>query len=105
MISTAILSVLSLIEGLIPILGTSTATATIVTSIINALIQLMPYIVNEIGTVYTSVKNIIEQLQNSGAPTPDQLAALAALDAQVDAAWTAVESQIDPDSPTATPAA
>ena len=99
MISQAILAVLSLIEGLIPVLGTSTATATLITSIINTLIQLMPLIVNEISTVYTAVKNIIAQLQNSGAPTQEQLDQLSQLDSQVDAAWTSLESKLDPDNP------
>src|SRR5258708_6611151 len=99
MMSSAILAVLSLVEGLIPILGTSAATATLITNIINALIQLMPYIVSEVSTVYTAVKNIIAQLQNSSAPTPEQMDALAQLDTQVDAAWTALESKIAPDNP------
>lgn len=105
MVSAAILSVLSLIEGFLPLLGTASATTTLITNIINALIQLMPYIVNEVSTVYTSVKNIIAQLQNSGAPTQDQLDALAALDAQVDKAWNDIESQIDPDAPPTAPTA
>lgn len=98
MISSTILAVLAVIEQILPLLGTSSATAAMIESIVAALMQLMPYIVNEIGTVYTAVKNIIAQLQNSGAPTADQLAALASLDAQVDAAWTTVQAQIDPDA-------
>src|ERR1700722_13713457 len=99
MISSTILAVLAVIEQILPLIGTSSATVTMIESIINALTQLLPYIVNEISTVYTAVKNIIAQLQNSGVPTADQLAALTALDAQVDAAWTAVQTQIDPDNP------
>ena len=98
MISSTILAVLAMIEQILPLIGTSSATVTMIASIINALTQLMPFIVNEIGTVYTAVKNIIAQLQNTGAPTADQLAALAALDAQVDAAWLKVQAQIDPDA-------
>lgn len=99
MIPQAILAVLSIVQSLLPVLGTSTATTNIIASIISALTSLMPYIVDEITTVYTAVKNIITQLQNSGAPTADQLAALQSLDAQVDAAWTQVQAQIDPDAP------
>jgi hypothetical protein len=99
MISSAILAVLSLIEGFLPVLGTSTATTAMVGNIIAALTQLMPYIINEVETVYTSVKNIITQLQNSGAPTADQLSALSSLDAQVDGAWATVQAKIDPDAP------
>jgi hypothetical protein len=104
MISTAVLAVLSLIEGFLPLLGTSSATVALVTNIINALTSLMPYIINEVETVYTSVKNIIAQLQNSGAPTADQLAALTSLDAQVDSAWADVQAKIDPDAPGGDPA-
>lgn len=104
MISSTILAVLAMIEQILPLVGTSAATVTLISTVVNALTSLMPYIVNEIETVYTAVKNIIAQLQNSGAPTTDQLAALAALDAQVDAAWTAVQVQIDPDAPGGDPA-
>jgi hypothetical protein len=98
MISSTILAVLAMIEQILPLVGTSSATVTMIESIIGALTQLLPYIINEIGTVYTAVKNIIAQLQNTGAPTADQLAALQSLDAQVDAAWTQVQAQIDPDA-------
>lgn len=104
MISSAILAVLAMIESILPVLGTSAGTVTLVANIISALTALMPYIVNEISTVYTAAKNIIAQLQNSGAPTADQLASLSSLDAQVDAAWTSVQSQIDPDAPGGDPA-
>lgn len=98
MISSTILAVLAMIEQILPLVGTSSATVTMIGSIVSALTQLMPYIVNEISTVYTAVKNIIAQLQNSGAPTADQLAALQSLDAQVDAAWTTAQAAIDPDA-------
>lgn len=98
MISTTILAVLSMIESVLPLLGASSTTASTLASIINALTSLMPYVVNEISTVYTSVKNIIAQLQNTGAPTADQLTALQSLDAQVDAAWTTAQASIDPDA-------
>lgn len=98
MISTTILAVLAMIEQILPLIGTSSATVTVIESVISALTQLMPYIINEISTVYTAVKNIIAQLQNSGAPTADQLTALQSLDAQVDAAWTTAQASIDPDA-------
>lgn len=98
MISSTILAVLAMIEQILPLLGAASPTVTVIESVIAALTQLMPYIVSEIGTVYTAVKNIIAQLQNSGAPTADQIAALQSLDAQVDAAWTTAQTQIDPDA-------
>lgn len=104
MISSTILAVLSMIEGFLPLLGTSSATVTMVSTIINALTSLMPYIVNEVSTVYTAVKNIIAQLQNSGAPTADQLTALQALDTQVETAWVAAQPTFDPDASGGDPA-
>ena len=101
MISTAILAVLSLIEQILPMLGSSSTTVTMIENIISVLTKLLPYIIDEISTVYTAVKNIIAQLQNSGAPTPDQITALQSLDAQVDAAWDAIQTQLDPDAPAA----
>lgn len=99
MMSEAILAVLSIVEQVIPLLGTSSATVTMVTNIINALTQLLPYILSEVSTVYTAVKNIISLLQNSGQMTADQVTALQTLDAQVDAGWATVQAQIDPDNP------
>lgn len=97
--SAAILSVLALIESIIPVLGTSSATTTLITGIINALTQLLPLIIDEVSTVYTSVKNIISLLQNSGTMTADQQASLTAIDTQVDEAWNSVQASIDPDNP------
>lgn len=99
MMSEAILAVLSLIESILPLVTGSSANVQAIDSIINALQQFLPLIVNEVSTVYAAVKNILTSLQSSGALTPDQLAATQALDTQVDAAWTAVEAQIDPDAP------
>ena len=101
MISTAILAVLSLIEQILPMIGTASTTVTMIENIIGVLTKLLPYIIDEISTVYTAVKNIIAQLQNSGAPTPDQITALQSLDTQVDAAWDAIQTQLDPDAPAA----
>lgn len=99
MMTEAILAVLSIIEQFIPLLGTSSATVTMIDNIVNALVQLLPYIVDEVSTVYTAVKNIISLLQNSGQMTADQVTALQTLDAQVDAGWAAVQAKIDPDNP------
>jgi hypothetical protein len=104
MISSTILAVLAMIEQILPMITSSSTTVTMIESIISALTQLMPYIVNEVSTVYTAVKNIIAQLQNSGAPTADQLTALAALDTQVETAWAAVQPTFDPDAPGGDPA-
>jgi len=99
MLSTSISAILAIVQALVPILGTSSATASVIASIIDALTKLMPFIIDEISTVYQSVKNIIAALQNSGAPDQAQLDALNTLDAQVDKAWNDVQAQIDPDNP------
>lgn len=98
MLSTSITAILAIVQSLLPLLGSSNASVILIATVINALTKLMPFIIDEIGTVYTAVKNIISALQNSGAPTANQLAALAALDAQVDTAWIAVQAKIDPDN-------
>lgn len=101
MISSTILAVLSLIEGILPlIMGSQNAqTTSAIDNIINAIEQMLPYIVNEVQTVYTAAMNILSSLENSGALTSDQIAATQALTAQVDAAWNGIVGQIDPDNP------
>lgn len=84
----AITTVLTLIEGLLPELGV-TSSSNIVTQILNALITIVPIIAANATNFITPVKNIIAALQASGNVTPDQIAALQALDAQCDAAFDA----------------
>jgi hypothetical protein len=101
MITTAVLAVLTLIEQILPLLTGGSTTVTLIANIIQALIKFMPLIENEIGTVYTAVKNILAALSSNPAATADQMTALTTLDKQVDDAWNAIESQIDPDAPAA----
>ncbi len=98
MISAAVLAVLTLIEQILPLLTGGSATVTAIESIIATLIKFMPFIEDEIGTVYTSVKSIIAALSSHPASTGDQMKTLQTLDQQVDDAWNAIESQIDPDA-------
>lgn len=100
MISAAVLAVLTLIEQILPLLTGGSTTATLIINIINTLIKFMPLIKDEIGTVYQSVKNIIAALSANPAATADQIATLQTLDKQVDDAWDAIESQLDPDAST-----
>ena len=97
--SQVLTAILALIQQVLPLLaGNQTAqVAAVVAGIIEALVQFTPLIKNEIGTLYTSVKGIITSLQGVTSDT-DQLAALQSLDAQVDAAWAAVEQKLDPDA-------
>lgn len=79
-------SVLAMISQFLPLLGSSSAVSTI-QSIINALKNLVPLIVDEVQLVTPAIKNIIAALSANPATTADQLAQLKALDAQVDAAF------------------
>lgn len=83
----AIEALLALISGLLPSLGIGSAT--VIGKIIEALVTVVPIIANNLPNLLASVKNIIAALQTSGAVTQDQLDQLAALDAQVDAAFEA----------------
>ena len=103
----AIQILLTLIQGLLPSLGV--ASTSVVDQILAALIQIVPIISANAANFLQPVQNIIAALQSSGALTADQLAALAALDAQVDAAFDAAVAA-DPSlkaiaTPPATPAA
>jgi hypothetical protein len=101
MLSSSVLAVLALIEQILPLVmgAQNSQTTQIIDSIIDAIEKLMPYIVNEISTVYQAAQNILTSLQNSGNLTADQIAATQALGTQVDAAWNGVVGQIDPDNP------
>ena len=72
-----------ILEILTAIAGT-TAEASTITSIINALVALIPVLVKEYEVLVPVVKNIIAALQANPATTADQLATLQALDAKVD---------------------
>lgn len=89
MLST-ILTILVQIAGV-------TSEASTITSIINALIALVPTLVQEYKDLVPIVKNIIAALSGNSTTTADQLTTLAALDAQVDAdfeaAATAAQAQ------------
>ena len=93
-----------LIEQFLPMLGTSAATTTMIDSIITALTKLLPLIQPFVGTVYSSVKNIIIALKANPATTQAQWDVLDAIDTQLDAANDAAIAAIDPDAPGATSA-
>ena len=62
----AIQALLGLITNLIPLL-TSSANASLIDSIIKTLTQFVPFIVDEISSLYTPVKNIIAALSATPA--------------------------------------
>lgn len=88
MLSTTIETLLILIEGLMGQLGTG-ASVGVINEILKALIQIVPIIASTFTDFLPSVQNIIGSLRGNGAVTPEQVAQLDALDAQVDAAFEA----------------
>lgn len=93
-IAAVITAVLSMIQQLLPAI-LSSSNATVVDSIISALTGMLPFIVNEIQSLVTPVKNIIAALSANPATTADQLTQLQALDAQLDAAFDAAAADTD----------
>lgn len=80
-------AIISLIEQLIPLLGTSNTN--VIDSIINVMTQWLPLITQEVEALVQPIKNIIAALSANPATTAAQLTTLQALDAQVDAAFEA----------------
>lgn len=90
--SAAITALLALLGQLIPAIS---GDSTLISNIINALIQIIPVLVKEVQDVAPMVKNIIAALKNDPATTADQLAQLETLDAQVDQAFEAAAAQAE----------
>lgn len=88
-----ITAVISLMGQLIPLVGTN---STLITSIIETLIAIIPEIVTEVETLIPPIKNIIAALTANPATSADQLKTLADLDAQADAAFEA--AAVDPEA-------
>lgn len=88
-------SILVLIEQLLP----ASASAQVVTSIIDALVKMMPFIISEVQSLVGPVKNIIAALSANPAALPDQLSQLQALDKQVDDAFEAAAADTDSNTP------
>ena len=82
--STLLQTILSLIPQI-----TSSAT---INQIVTMLINLIPIAVQEAQDVVPLIRNIIAALSNSSSVTPDQVAALKALDAEIDASYDAALS-------------
>lgn len=95
---TLITLILGLIEQVVPLLGASASSTTLIANIVATLENVLPLIINSIPTLYTTVKNIITALTADPSTTADQLKALQALDAAVDAAFDAAAAAVDPDA-------
>jgi hypothetical protein len=98
LIITAVGGVLSLINTILPMIHKGTAGTDKISTVIDTLTKVAPLITDQIGTVYTGVKNVIASIGAHPATSADQMAALRAFDKQVDDAWDAIESQLDPDA-------
>lgn len=92
--TAAISAILALIEQLLPAI-TSAGNVTLISSIITALTNMLPFIITEIESLVTPVKNIIAALSANPATTAAQLTQLQTLDAQVDAAFDAAAGPTD----------
>jgi hypothetical protein len=90
--------VLSVAGAVIPLIPASGGSASM-GKLLEMLTGLAPLITDQVGVVYTGVKNIIASMGSHPATTAAQLEALAAFDKQVDDAWNAIEKQLDPDTP------
>ena len=105
-VSDVILSVLTAVQALLPLLGVSgnaaAAVAAIIgmlTKVVRALERLAPLVGDEVSLIYQGVKSIIASLRSdSVSTTAEQDADLDALDARVDAAWDRIAPQFDPDA-------
>jgi phage-related protein len=85
-ISTILTALLAIIEDIAP-----TAAAGTIGKIIAALVNLLPLIIKEIQALVPIVQNIITALRGNGQITPEQLDALDAMEAQIDADYDAAE--------------
>ena len=90
----AIQAILAMISQLLPLI-TSSANAAMIGSIINALTNMLPFIIQEVESLVVPVKNIIAALSANPATEADQLAQLQVLDQQVDAAFETIAAQTD----------
>jgi phage-related protein len=98
-IATAIIAV---IQELMQLFGTSSATVQVIDTIINLLQKILPLIVDIVPTVYASIKNIIVELKADPTTTQAQWDVLDAIDTQLDAANDAAMAAVDPDATAAT---
>ena len=85
--ATAIQAILQIIEGVLPEVQASTS----LQSIIGGLEQIIPIVIAEAKQLLAPVQNILSALSSKGGLTPEQIAAVQALNAQVDAAFVAAD--------------
>lgn len=98
LIVTAVTGVLSLVETVLPMIKKNSSGTAAIGKVIDAVQAIAPLAINQVGVVYTGVKNVIASIGAHPATTAEQLASLQAFDKKVDAAWDAIEGQLDPDA-------
>lgn len=96
LIGSALSSVLGLVGRIVPLIpgNNSKAIGEVITTVTDA----APLIIDQIGSTYTGVKNIIAAIGEHPATTEEQLASLREFNKQVDDAWNEIEGQLDPDA-------
>lgn len=99
LIVTAIGGMVSLINTVLPLIHKGPAGSVAIGGMVDTLTAIAPLVVDQVGTVYTGIRNVIASVGAHPATTAEQRAALAAFDKQVDDAWNAIEGQLDPDVP------
>jgi hypothetical protein len=93
--------IIGLIQQLLPVLSGAGAPA-IIEKVLTVLVQVIPLLVDEYTALLPMVRNIIAALSANPATTAEQLATLAALDVQTDAAFeAAAASAVAEDTPPA----
>lgn len=97
-IVSVVTGILGLINTVLPMIGNNSVGTQQIGKVVNVLTSIAPLVTDQIGVVFTGIKGVIASVGVHPATTADQRASLAAFDQQVDAAWAAIESQLDPDS-------
>src|SRR5690349_24856469 len=77
-----ILTIISLLAKVVPQIGANSA---LITEIITDLSAIIPALVKEVEDVVPMIRNIITALKSKDGVTPEQLAALDAMEDQLDA--------------------
>lgn len=89
-------TVVDLVQKFLPLVHKDDSGA--IDKIIDTVQSMAPLITDQIGDTYTGIKNIIDSVGAHPATTEEQIAALDAFSAKVDAAWDAVAAKFDPDA-------
>ena len=89
MLELALTSFLTLVEALLPNIGVSSASVSLIDTIITELVKLLPVVTQGAQALLGPIQNIIAALSANPATTADQLATLQALDKQCDDAFEA----------------